>query len=137
MLQKQFQTIERAVIKSQYAIIGWFSFTSAILLGLLPASAQNSGGGTSSGFGDTISQVKGNAIISGAGQAAQDAILFPFIIVGIILLLALLALGVISIVALFSGRDIATPIINLAGAFAVLLMVNAMLAWIASSGLLG
>lgn len=132
MLQKQFQTIERAVIKSQYAIIGWFSFTSAILLGLLPASAQNS-----SGFGDTINQVKGNAIITGAGQAAQDAILFPFIIVGIILLLALLALGVISIVALFSGRDIATPIINLAGAFAVLLMVNAMLAWIASSGLLG
>lgn len=89
------------------------------------------------GFGDAIDQVKGNAIITSAGTEAQDAILFPFIIVGVIFLLALLALGVISIVALFNGRDIATPIINLAGAFAIILMINAMIIWVLASGMLG
>ncbi len=91
---------------------------------------------TANGFGEAIGKVKNHSIVSGAGPAAGDVVTFPFLMVGVLILLAILGLAIVGISALYTGRDIAGPILNLAGAFTILLMVSAMLLWISSSGLL-
>jgi hypothetical protein len=119
----------RTVTPVQQAIASILAFFA---YGQLPAWSQSA-----NGFGQAVDQVKSNAIVTSAGQSATDLMTFPFVIVGIVLLLVVLLGIVVGIAALFSGRDWATPFLNVFMMFAFILLGSAILTWLVASGIFG
>lgn len=122
---------KKVLIRHRSTLIALLSAFVSIQFNAVKAMAD------ADGFGQAMDKVRNNSVLSGAGAAAQDTFTFPFTLVGALIVLAILILGLVAIISFYNGRDIGTPVMNIAGASAVIFFIAYLAGWIADSGLLG
>jgi hypothetical protein len=131
--RREIGAVKRSLKRNQSTIIALMTAFFLVQINHLAAMAADS----TNGFGQAVDAVKGNSIVSGAGAAATDLMTFPFVIAGVILLLVVILAVIVGISALLSGRDWATPFLNIFAMIALILLGSAVIGWVATSGLFG
>jgi NADH:ubiquinone oxidoreductase subunit 6 (subunit J) len=124
--------LKKTIKRHGFILIAFFSAIEIVLFNALVATAQSA-----NGFGQAVDAVKSNSIVSQAGGSASDLMSFPFVMAGIILLLTVILAIIVAIAALLSGRDWATPFLNIFAMIGLILLGGGVLAWLVASGMFG